>query len=320
MRTTVLLFLLLSPVLANGGDVKPFDSIDAYWIEGTANDGISDLSGLAICNGKLLAISDKINDSIFEITIREHTARVDKVLQIPDIPPRQTHFDFPNNLVFLLDGLIHWGKMDWEAIACYHGSIYLLSERYDAVLKIQDGQSEWVATDWYQPVHRAGYLQKYNGFVEGLVVQSPEHLIVALEREPRGILELARLNHSWSYRLRPLYNDAKLDFHGRPEDVADLTEYQGKAFVLERNAAAVCQRSITTWKTEQCFSFKSIEDNPEFQYADQKFGMAEGLAITDQWTYIVYDNNKTDRLGHEKDHRTLFLRIKTPIEWRSSGY
>ena len=306
---------LLMAVHASAAEFRSFGQIEAFWLQGTER-SISDLSGLAMCNGRLLTVSDKISGTIFEILFDGADARVVPALRIPTLPAISADYEFPDNLRLDADQLRNPHRMDWEGIACTADAIYLLSEEFNAILKIENGRSEWLPTNWYPPLSKQGYLTRFNAYGEGLAADSASHFYVALEREPRGLLDITLTATQPRYAVSPLPNEGVLDFHGRTEDVAGLAEHHDRLFFLERNAAAVCERSRGSWQPKSCFSFEKIEDDPEYQYRDRKYGMAEGLVVSDDWTYIVYDNNRTARVKDANDRRALLLKIPTPPAWQ----
>ena len=310
-----------------------FAGIEPYLIE-TPRGKITDLSGLALCNGKLLTVSDKINDTIFLITVNAGKASVTPALTIPTPPAKDSAYHGKASLMYLADGLLFPGRQDWEGIACADNAIYLISERKNAVLKISKNISSWLPLDWYETLYQQGYLHQYNAFVEGIAVYGPDHLLVAIERNPRGILDLKRIDLKgtdslntpnqnntaeikWRFTSAGLSNDKQLDFRGNNPDLADIVFFRDSIYTLERNASAICQRNATTLQTHSCFSYASIENNPVYRYADSNFGLGEGLAIDDQWVYVVFDTNDKPRLSDPRDRRSLLLRMPLPAEWRT---
>lgn len=320
---------MLLAVAANGAPLTPdFSGVEIYVTEAPVQP-VTDISGLALCSGKLLAVSDKNNDTIFSITLRDGMASIAPALTIPSPPVKEVSYHVPANVQYLLDGVKFPGRQDWEAIACRSDEIYLLSERKNGILKIKNGVSEWLAIDWYESLYQRGLLHEYNAFVEGIAVYDANHLLVAMERNPRGVIELTRHNNSaperesreekaaeWRFKNYELSNDKQLKFREDNSDVADIVFYRDAIYTLERNASAVCKRDAATLQATSCFSYAQIENNPANRYADSRYGLGEGLAIDDQWIYIVFDNNDQPRLSNPQDRRSLLLRMPIPEVWR----
>ncbi|MET0378429.1 MAG: hypothetical protein ABW049_05485 [Spongiibacteraceae bacterium] len=308
-------FLFALPAAA---DPHPhaFAGIETYLIE-SPSATVTDLSGLAICRGQLLAVSDKISDTIFAITVVDGRASIAPALHIPPPPQRKTSYHAPANLLYRLDAARYADRLDWEGIACRGDTIYLLSERNNAVLKLAGNSSSWLPVDWYEPLYRTGFLHTYNAFVEGIALRDDNTFLIAIEREPRGIMTLQRdAADAWKITASALSNDKPLPFRAGNPDVADIAIHRDSAFTLERNASAICRRDAQTLRTDSCFSYFDIEDDARWRYADSNFGIGEGLAMDDQWIYIVFDSNDKTRIDAADDHRSLLLRIPLPLSWR----
>lgn len=278
---------------------------------------VTDLSGLAWCRGQLLAVSDKISDTIFAVSVAEGRAVIAPALHIPLPPTRPTAYRPPANLLYRLDGARFADRLDWEGIACRDDTIYLLSERHNAVLKIDGNSSAWLPVDWYENLYRAGFLHTYNAFVEGIAVRDDNNFLIAIEREPRGIMTLQRTAaDTWKITQQALSDDKPLPFRAGNPDIADIAIHRNAVFTLERNASAVCRRDSQTLRADSCFSYFHVEDDPHWRYADSNFGIGEGLAIDDQWIYIVFDSNDQSRIAAASDRRSLLLRLPLPPAWR----
>jgi hypothetical protein len=97
---------------------------------------------------------------------------------------------------------------------------------------------------------------------------------------------------------------------GRKPDFADLSTVRGQSYVLVRNAHLVMRlsRAGGGWQQGAAWSYAAAENDPRWAYVDQKYGMAEGLAIDDSAIYVVIDNNKIARASAANDLRpTLFV-------------
>lgn len=294
-----------------------FTGVETYLLESPAT-AITDLSGLAFCRGQLLAVSDKISDTIFAISIADGHATIAPALHVPTLPARSTAYRSPANVLYRLDGVRYADRLDWEGITCRGDTIYLLSERNNAVLKIEGDTSSWLPVDWYENLYSAGFLHTYNAYVEGIALRDDATFLIAIEREPRGILTLQRdASHTWHIAASALSNDKPLDFRAGNPDIADITIHRNAVFTLERNASSVCRRDPHTLRAGSCFSYFHIEDDPRWRYADSNFGIGEGLAIDDQWIYIVFDSNDKSRINSTDDRRSLLLRIPVPQAWRT---
>jgi hypothetical protein len=55
------------------------------------------------------------------------------------------------------------------------------------------------------------------------------------------------------------------------------------------------------------WSFDDVVESENYRYKDMKYGLAEGLAVTDEFIYVVLDNNKDSR-EHENNQNSLFIK------------
>lgn len=310
--------LIVALVAAAAPTVQDFRGVEPFLIESAAGIDVTDLSGLTWCNGRLLAISDKNNDTIFDITLRDGHATIAPAFAIPPVPPREIAYRAPASLLYTLDAARFAGRQDWEGIDCHGGAVYLVSERKNAILKVDAGKANWLPVDWYETLYAQGYLHKYNAFAEGIAVQDDDHLLVAIEREPRGILQVQRDGDRWQLRMNAIDDTHELNFRAGNADVADIALQDDKLFTLERNASAVCRRDLKTLRADSCFSYAATEKDPRWRYADSNFGIGEGFALDGQWIYIVFDSNDLNRVSAPDDRRSLLLRIPLPALWRNA--
>jgi hypothetical protein len=319
MRILLKITLLLLATVARG-DERAIAFSDAQVFSIVGSEG-KDLSGLAFCRNRLLANSDKIDNEIFAVELHDEIATLVPARALPPMPARTMHYAYPAYITYWYHRWFGGDFLDWEDIQCYGDAIYLASERKNGIAKISNfdtggNTAEWLPIDWYEALHEAGYLNAYNAYVEGLAVLDAEHLLIALERQPRGLAEL-RKQRDGSWKITPiaLSNDRHLEFRNNSEDIAALTLHDGWLYTLERNASAICRRDLTAFKAQSCFSYRSIEDDPRYRFRDQKFGLGEGLAIDDRFIYVVFDNNNQPREVDALDRRALLLKIKIPAAW-----
>jgi len=308
MRRILLAGCLLFSAVC-GADVPAFAQVQVFKVQGSEK---LDLSGLALCQGGLYTISDKVSDKVFRI--RWHGANPEVVVarQLPALPPREIEY---SGTVKMMDRLAGPG-LDWEDIACHDGDFYLLSERRNAILGVSGRWVEWLEPDWYDALHRQGFLNRYNAMVEGFARIDARHWLLALEREPRGLAVLTREDSGWRARGFALGNEQHLKFRADNADVSALALHGGALYTLERNASAVCRRDLQQFRARSCYSYAAIENDPRYRYADNRYGQAEGLAMDDDWIYIVFDNNGGAFAADAQDRRALLLKTPMPADWR----
>ncbi|PCO07078.1 hypothetical protein AWR36_001215 [Microbulbifer flavimaris] len=301
--------------------VRTAKLLGAWWLEGSAG---LDISGLSFCDGELLAVSDKRDDRLYRIRLPNRpdvrTAALDirSQFQSPEAPDHES-------LVNRLAALVRPGaQMDFEGVTCDADHRFVVSERHDRIARISasetgDVQLNWLPFRWREAARFQGYLQVFNAGSEGITrsgtAERPEFWI-ALERQPRGLLRLKgateQAGQGADLEFRQLPPVAGLDFYGRAEDVTGLDIFRGGLYTLERNAFAVCRRSLQTLEASWCIDYRAVEEAPIFVYADTRFGKAEGLAVSENGIYVVLDNNNVARAADPSDQRALLMHLAHP--------
>jgi hypothetical protein len=276
-------------------------------------DGVSGLqpSGLAVCDSKVVFVSDKHDSEIFQLTFEsDGKAKVGLWKTITDIPqsPKQKYGWLVSIQRFLGELFGLTGGYDWEGIACnQQGDIFLASEYYFSVLKVDSkGHKTWVIDDLYQRGKQAGLFQKSNAYIEGIVNQE-NGLVLAAEREPYGFIRHA--GGTESFYVQP---GAKHSVDGLPNDYTGLDSYNGKLIALERNHYKVCELS-GNYVPVTCYLFKDVAKSREWGYNAGKYGLAEGLVIEGDSLWIIVDNNGDSRKADSNDKRSTILKFKNPF-------
>ncbi len=297
---------------ASSNETTRFELIQAIPINGPKN---FQPSGLAVCEGKLVAISDKHDKTIFFLNEQGNIANAESAVSLtlshaapePDLP-------FTQAIVRWFDFLSNGEHYDWEEIACTkEGQIFLVSESFAAIASVdKTGAVHWLPTNAYDAAKREGMLQKYNAFFEGIVWHHGR-LYVAAEREPRGLIELVHNDEGkWQAENVRVLEGSELQKQvtdERPEDFSDLFSDGQWIYTLERNASAICQREVHTFDVVKCWSYRHIESDAQYGYQDDRFGLAEGAALVDGVLYVVFDNNGDSRKSDNNDTRPLLLKF-----------
>jgi hypothetical protein len=268
-------------------------------------------SGLALCNDKVVFVSDKHESKIFELIFEKNSIAHVKIWrdlgQLPE-PPEQKLGWWLSTKRFLgeLFGLSNGA--DWEGITCNDlGDIFLASEYYFSVLKVDStGKKEWLVDNLYQKANKAGLFKKDNAYIEGITANGTD-LLLAAEREPRGFITISGKKTTFYVQPGPLHSSQNLPF-----DYSGLYRYQDKIVALERNHYRVCEIE-TTFEPVMCYSFKKTAKSLEWGYSTGKYGLAEGLAISDDSLWIIVDNNGDSRLNDPEDNQPIIMKFKNPI-------
>ncbi|MCS7012397.1 MAG: SdiA-regulated domain-containing protein [Chloroherpetonaceae bacterium] len=260
-----------------------------------------ELSGLALYRDTLYAICDDHGDMIFRLRVGE-----DKVVAEPFV-----RFPAPSL------------RPDFEGLDCDScGNFYIVSESECRIFFVShDGAvAKWLMPSFEEAGKAAGLFQKFNAYPEGLALISPNEFFVAAERSPRGLIRLVRDS------LRPEEWDVKkiyvCDYTAmqlappRVPDFAGLHYEQGRLFALARNHDAIVELSLSQDSVfeAQCWSYREIAARDSLQYSDMRFGLAEGLTMSQTNIYVVYDTNGDHRKLSKDDRRPLLFIFERPPE------
>lgn len=269
-----------------------------YPIEASEN---MDLSGLAMCQGKLLTVSDKNSTAIYQIENHSNVFTLTRFQEINMLGVHSQNFQFPNNIYYSIYRLLDNSNYDWEGISCIDQSIYLASERHVKIAEVTRMKSD--IPKWHdiniKHIEESGLLAKYNAFVEGLTVDS-DYFYLGIEREPRGMVKVDRKTGRVSSNRYHDNNHSK-----RPADIAGLAMWRDELFLLSRNEESICQVDKVTMDVEKCYSYKEVVQS--IKYDSDEYGVVEGMAITDEFIYLVIDNNGMSIKGTDDTRSRLII-------------
>ncbi|MCL6415652.1 hypothetical protein MIB92_08315 [Aestuariirhabdus sp. Z084] len=266
-------------------------------------------SGLAWCNGKLLTLSDRHDQQIFRIEFNPQkvtsTIGLFRSLQSPPAPEQETLKD-------RAQALVSGRRFDWEGISCQNDSLYLLSEQFHDVLQIKPDTMQWLALPQQDLVGVDHLLVEPNAGLEG-ISWNQAHLLLAAERDQRGLLQLNYDQSSWhvSLRLTPLPPQPPIA--GRNPDFSGLWYEAPWLYTLERNLFRVCQRGAD-FQQRRCWSYAHTELAPDQRFQSQ-YGVAEGIAADATRIYLITDNNNKPLISNPDDRRPRLWIFAKPDDW-----
>jgi hypothetical protein len=263
-------------------------------------------SGLVLHEGRLLTVSDKHDRAIYAIDVSADHARVRPFVSFeppPEVPP----------------------PLDFEGLSPAPGGGWLVAcEAQRRVLRVEIDPRSAVSppvghASWFSPpldglVRTNGCLRKVNAGLEGIALSAQGRLVLAGERDPRCLIELEvgaglASAHVWSMETAAYAAEP-----GRSLDYSDLTLFHGALYALVRNTHLVVrlERTPEGWREGPAFSYRRTEHDPRYMYEDRTFGMAEGVAINEQWVYILLDNNENARASDAHDRRPILFVFERP--------
>ncbi|PBQ18694.1 DNA topoisomerase IV [Pseudomonas congelans] len=316
------LILIAAPVVA-----APFEALKLQ-SEHPVDDMVGgNLSGLAMCNGQLWAVSDRDDDVLYSLDVSQDTWKA-QPYHI-DAPSPQSYLPLKLRFMAGLSALVRGGSLDFEGVSCdAAGNRYLVSESYGAVLKVPvSGKPFWLDLPQalVDQARAQGMLQRFNAIFEGIAVNpAGDRLWLAAEREKRGLLVVQRNKEQWSCGQNcVLLSESGLDAlppeQGSKKvstDFSDVSLYNGKLFTLERAVYRICRRDIETGQVERCWSFAKEAMVPSRRY-DQPYGLTEALVVDEKGAWVGIDNNFGVRADGEK--RPIVWRFAAPEAGWSAG-
>jgi hypothetical protein len=239
-------------------------------------------------------VSDKHDHALYSLSLGAHAAVARPFLEIA-APPHEP-FDF--------EGLTRDSDGAW----------LLASEAQFRIMKVAtDGTASWVT----QSVRGDGESRRLfttpGAGIEG-VARIGDALLLAAEREPRGLLESNASRDSWeAFVMAESVCPAP---RSRPNDFTDLAVDGARVFALARNSHLVLElrKRAGVWLEGSAWSYAGTENDPRFSYTDARFGLGEGLALDAEHVYVALDNNGTARGSDSSDHRPLLFVFRRPSE------
>ncbi|MCV4273389.1 esterase-like activity of phytase family protein [Pseudomonas capsici] len=286
------------------------------------------LSGLAMCNGRLWTVSDRDDNLLYSLDITNKTWVAEPHTMV--VPEPVSYLPLNLRSLASLSSVIRGGSMDFEGVSCdAEGNRYLVSEAHGTVLKVPvTGDPVWLdlPAALVNQARARGMLQHFNAIFEGIAVSAAgDKVWLAAERESRGLLLVQREKGKWSCGKScvllvdpgqaappPQLKGDKLS----TKDFSDISLFNGKLFTLERSVYQVCRRTLETGEVEHCWSFAKEALLPERVY-DQPYGLTEALVVDATGAWIGIDNNFGARADGEK--RPIVWRFAAPADGWSAG-
>jgi hypothetical protein len=268
---------------------------DAFWRLNPPKKERFDASGLTILNGKLLTVNDR-GPQLYEIRLGPNNGA-------ELIPTR--HFPFQ---AVAKASAKRASSFDCEGLALANGFLYLSEESQRSIFRVSTngGPVELLQIDW-GPVSRY-FKGGVNASFEGVAVGGGK-LFVANERDqPRiMVVDLDSLKVVDSF-----FVDALGFALGGPH-YSDLTYFEDRLFVLNRNHRCILEVNPATKKVEAEYSFGQMEIAEDHAYVTEyPTGTMEGLAVDAEYFWLVTDNNGQGRFADRADKRPTLFRCKRP--------
>jgi uncharacterized protein YjiK len=254
-----------------------------------------DASGLVWNDGKLLVVEDG-DPPLYEIEFtRTNVARVKQTGILSW--PQMTKYIVRKNGRFDLEGLAR--DEQGGIYACEEANRWIF--RWDA----KQNAVERLEIDW-APVKQY-FVGGQNASFEGIAVGGGK-LWVANERDRARVIEidLQTLKVVGDFAPQPSAWSFVLHY-------SDLCWFKGRLFVLLRHHQVILEVDPATRDVLAEYNFHAIEDAPQHSYHKAyPTGAMEGLAVDDNYFWLITDNNAFPRVQNDRDRRPTLFKCKRP--------
>jgi uncharacterized protein YjiK len=271
-------------------------SADATWQLEAPRKERFDASGLAFWKGKLLTVSDR-DSELYEIVLAtNHTAQL-----------KATPF-FSHALVARA-AIKPEPRYDAEGISAdSDGNVFLSEESQRAIFRSSpDGKKvERLRIDW-SPVTKF-FGRDPNASFEGLAV-GPAKIYVANERDAARIIVVDRA----SLKVEDSFFVDSPNFAFGGPHYSDLSSWQDRLYVLDRNHRCVFEVDPKAKRVVAEYSFAQMELAEDAAYRTAyPTGTMEGLAVDENYFWLITDNNGFGRIKFPRDARPTLFRCPRP--------
>lgn len=199
---------------------------------------------------------------------------------------------------------------DLEGIAIdQSGNIYTCEEKRRAIYRFNLGEKRYerLEIDW-TPVRRY-FAYDPNASFEGVAVSPDNKLYVANERNsPRiFVVDLNTLKVVEHFYV----NGTGFSLAG--PHYSDLSWFDGHLYVLDRHQRVILQVNPVNHEVMAEFRFGKMETAPAVAYKTLfPTGTMEGLAVDNEYFWLLTDNNGKPRVNFREDIRPTLFRCKRP--------
>jgi uncharacterized protein YjiK len=254
-----------------------------------------DASGLTWDNGRLLVVEDG-DPPLYQIEFT--TNNVARLKQTSVLSwPQMTKYIVNKHGRFDLEGI---ARDDQGRIyACEEANRWIF--RWDPATK----KVERLEIDW-APV-RQYFSGSDNASFEGIAVGGGR-LWLANERDRARIIEvdLQTLKIVGDFAAQPSAWSFILHY-------SDLSWFKGHLFVLLRHHQVILEVDPATRDVLAEYNYHAMEDAPQHEYhKSYPTGTMEGLAVDDNYFWLVTDNNGFPRRQDSRDRRPTLFKCKRP--------
>ncbi len=252
-----------------------------------------EISGLVKYKNELLMVGDKLsNRAIYKIIFEKDRFYYKDYIDLSKLNGHSSYF--AKSLLFKHAGKLVKSPFDLEGITFCQETFYLVNEQVRHILKVEKNKLSRLELNFEQIFKKNNFpLEKIstNAGFEGIVADCKnQKLYIAQERSPRAIIQV---NLKTSKVEDMFLIDNSNTKHGS-QDFADLYYEKDHLYLLKRNTHQITKYNLKTKKEVKTFNFGNTKGIHlrEIYETGEPYGLAEGLAVTEDRIYIGIDNNK----------------------------
>jgi hypothetical protein len=253
-----------------------------------------ELSSLFKKGDELLFVGDKLsNRAIYKVISEKGRFYNKEIVNLSKLKGHNSYF--AKALLLKHAGKIIHSPFDLEGITSCGNTFYLANEQVRHILKIDQGKLEKLNINFFPPFKKQGYplakIARNAGF-EGIAIDcKSQTLFIAQERSPRGIIVYDLKNKKIKESI--LFDNKETKWGS--SDFADLHYANGFLYLLERNEHFISKYDLNKKEIVETVSYGKVKNIHlrELYDSGERFGLAEGLTITNDQIIIGIDNNKS---------------------------
>lgn len=209
-------------------------------------------------------------------------------------------------------------NLDMEGITAAGDDFFVVSEAHHKLVRVTADGIHWVPDlgGVYAKAFKEGLFQKYNAGLEAVTYLGNQTFLLSVEREPRGLIEVtfdADFKHIVKQTNQIIPSSSPDLSATRQPDLTGLFLHDGMIYALHRNAYLIhelIKNEDGIYQEGRSWSYEHTVRHPDYAYQDMQFGHAEGLAVDDDYFYLVIDNNHIPNAKNPNNNQPILIRAK----------
>jgi len=251
-----------------------------------------EISGLYLEGNNLLFVGDKLsNRAIYKVQFEKDRFYYKSHIDLTKLKNHDIYF--AKALLFKHGGRLVKSPFDLEGLTKCKEAYYLVNEQVRHVLKIENNILEVLPIDFKNVFKKNGFpIEKIstNAGFEGVSVDCKNQVLyIAQERDPRAIIQVDLKTN----KVQEMFLLENKKTKNGSLDFTDLYYESGFLYILQRNEYLISKYDLINKKIVAKLSFEKLKNLNARELYDtgEPYGLAEGLAMSEDTIYISIDNN-----------------------------